>query len=135
MIGTESQERENTSREARDGAVTVASNLPEGDAAEGGESSAQTSEARESVSYDVSETQRETETGPGQVRRITVAVLVNAVPVVGADGVVTQEPRDAAELETLRDLVRSAVGFDEARGDVVTVQSMPFEPQPEARLT
>ncbi|WP_438362906.1 flagellar basal-body MS-ring/collar protein FliF [Nioella halotolerans] len=132
VIGTESQERENTSRDARDGAVTVASNLPEGDAAEGGESSVQTSEARETISYDVSETQRETETGPGQVRRITVAVLVNAVSVVGDDGVVTQEPREAAELETLSDLVRSAVGFDEARGDVVTLQSMPFEPQPEA---
>jgi len=132
MVGSTSEERSDTSRDAGGAAVTIASNLPQGGAADGGGSSAQMSEARESVTYDVSETQRETETGPGRVRRITVAVLVNAVPVVGADGVATQQPRDAAELETLRDLVRSTIGFDEARGDVVTLQSMLFEPQPEA---
>lgn len=132
LVGSTSQESSNTSRDTGDAAVTVASNLPAGAAAQGGGSSAQTSEARESMTYDVSETQRETETGPGRVRRITVAVLVNAVPVVGADGVATQQPRDAVELETLRDLVRSTIGFDEARGDVVTLQSMPFEPQAEA---
>lgn len=133
VIGTDSEESANTSRDAGDAAVTVASNLPEGDAAAGGGgSSAQTSESRERVTYDISETQRETESGPGTVRRITVAVLVNAVPVVGPDGVVQQQPRDAAELQSLRDLVQSVVGYDEARGDVVTLQSMVFEPLDEA---
>lgn len=133
VIGTESEESANTSRNAGESSVTVASNLPEGDAASGGGgSSAQTSETRERVTYDISETQRETESGPGRVRRITVAVLVNAVPVVGPDGVVQQQPRDAEELQSLRDLVQSAVGFDADRGDVVTLQSMVFEPSVEA---
>jgi flagellar M-ring protein FliF len=133
VIGTDSEESSNASRDSGDGAVTVASNLPEGDAAAGGGgSSAQTSETRERVTYDISETQRETESGPGTVRRITVAVLVNAVPVVGPDGVLQQQPRGAEELQSLRDLVQSAVGYDEARGDVVTLQSMVFEPQGEA---
>lgn len=132
VIGTDSEESANTSRDAGVAAVTVASNLPEGDAAAGGGgSSAQTSESRERVTYDISETQRETESGPGTVRRITVAVLVNAVPVVGPDGLVQQQPRGAEELQSLRDLVQSAVGYDEARGDVVTLQSMVFEPQGE----
>lgn len=129
VIGTDSEESSNTSRDAGNAAVTVASNLPEGDAAAGGGSSEQTSETRERVTYDISETQRETESGPGTVRRITVAVLVNAVPIVGPDGVMQQQPRDADELQSLRDLVQSAVGYDEARGDVVTLQSMVFEPQ------
>ena len=129
VIGTESEESSNSSSEAGDAAVTVASNLPDGDgAAGGGGSSANTSETRERITYDISETQRETESAPGAVRRITVAVLVNAVPVTDADGVLRREPRDATELESLRDLVQSAIGFDEARGDVVTVQSMVFEP-------
>lgn len=132
VIGTETEESTNTSRETGDGAVTIASNLPEGDEANGRGATAQSAEARESVTYDVSETQRETETGPGRVRRITVAVLVNAVPVVGADGVITEQPRDPEELALLRDLVRSAVGFDEARGDVVTLQSLAFQPEPDA---
>ena len=36
-------------------------------------------------------------------------------------------PRPAPEIEALEALVRSAVGFDDARGDTVTVQSMAFD--------
>ncbi len=132
IIGTESEEMTNSSSENGSGAVTVASNLPEGDAAggEGGRSTLQNSETRESVTYDVSEIQRETESGPGTIRRISVAVLVNAVSAPNADGILETAPRDAAELASLQALVRSAIGFDEARGDVVTIESMAFEPVP-----
>ncbi len=130
VVGTESEEMANTSRESGEAAVTVASNLPDGDGAagEGGSSTLQSSETRERVTYDVSETQRETESGPGSIRRITVAVLVNAVPVVGADGVIVRQPRPQEELAALQSLVGSTIGFDEARGDVVTIQSLAFEP-------
>lgn len=136
VIGTESEEMTNSSSESGSGAVTVASNLPEGDAgrADGGRSSLQNSETRERVTYDVSEIQRETESGPGTIRRISVAVLVNAVSVPNADGIVETVPRDAAELASLQALVQSAIGFDEARGDVVTIESMPFEPVAEAGM-
>ena len=132
IIGTESEEMTNRSSENGSGAVTVASNLPEGDAAggEGGRSTLQNSETRESVTYDVSEIQRETESGPGTIRRISVAVLVNAVSAPNADGILETAPRDAAELASLQALVRSAIGYDEARGDVVTIESMAFEPVP-----
>ncbi len=134
IIGTESEENTNNSREAGQAAVTVASNLPDGDAAagEGGGSTLQSSETRERVTYDISETQREIENGPGRISRISVAVLVNSVPVVGEDGVLREQPRDAAELESLQSLVESAIGFDAQRGDVVTLQSMVFEPVPVA---
>jgi len=133
VIGTESEEMTNSSLENGNGAVTVASNLPEGDAAggAGGNSSLQNTESRERVTYDVSEIQREVENGPGAIRRISVAVLVNAVPVVGPDGIVQAQPRDAAELGSLQALVQSAIGFDAERGDTVTIQSMAFEPLPD----
>lgn len=136
VIGTESEEMTNSSTESGDGAVTVASNLPEGDAAGsgGGSSSLQNTETRERVTYDVSEIQREVENGPGAIRRISVAVLVNAVPVAGPDGILQAQPRDAAELESLQALVQSAIGFDAARGDTVTIQSMAFEPLPDQGL-
>lgn len=136
VIGTESEEMTNSSTESGSGAVTVASNLPQGDAAggEGGNSSLQNTESRERVTYDVSEIQREVENGPGAIRRISVAVLVNAVPVAGPDGIVQLQPRDAAELESLQALVQSAIGFDATRGDSVTIQSMAFEPLPEQTL-
>ena len=110
------------------GAVTVASNLPDGDAAGGQGQSAQNSESRERVNFEVSETQREILRAPGGVTRITVAVLVDGVRAELADGTEEWRPRSPEELASLRDLVASAVGFDEARGDVITLKSLPFQP-------
>lgn len=108
-------------------AVTVASNLPEGDAASGEASQSQNAETRERVNYEVSETQRELVRVPGDIRRMTVAVLVDSLhPAEAGDGAPTERP--AAELADLRDLVASAVGLNEARGDVLTLKSMAFEP-------
>jgi flagellar M-ring protein FliF len=128
IVATETEERDNTARDTATGGVTVASNLPEGDgAADGGESSSQTSESRERVTYDMSEVQREIERGPGDIRRLSVAVLLNGVTDVGADGIATRVPRPAEEIAALRSLVESAVGFDAERGDTVTVESMVFD--------
>jgi flagellar M-ring protein FliF len=126
VISTDTEERSGTSSQ-NDGEVTVASNLPEGDAAGGGESS-QNSETRERMNFEVSETTREVIRAPGSIRRISVAVLVDGVEVTAADGSAAVEPRSDEELAVLRDLVASAVGFDEARGDVITLRSLTFEP-------
>lgn len=128
VIATDSEETSNTSQNTAGGAVTVASNLPEGDAEGGGEgSSEQGTESRERVNYDVSEIQREVQAGPERVRRISVAVLINGVPNVDGNGAETVAPRSDEELAALESLVRSAIGFDEARGDQVTIQSMAFQ--------
>jgi len=111
--------------------VTVASNLPDGDAGgAGGTASNENSETRALTNFEVSETQRELRRGPGAVKRLTIAVLVNDTTVTNPDGSTTTEPRSADELADLQDLVASAVGFDEARGDQLTLRSMPFEPTP-----
>ncbi len=128
-ISTEVEERANTSNDSRAGDVTVASNLPTGDAAgTGGSSANENTENRTLTNYEVSETQRAVTRGPGAVRRLTVAVLVNDASGVDASGAVVTTPRSDDELAALRDLVASAVGFDEARGDVLTLKSMAFEP-------
>jgi flagellar M-ring protein FliF len=129
VISSESEERTNSASGTPPG-VTVASNLPEGDGAEGEGSRSQGSETRERVNYEVSETARELLRTPGGVRRLTVAVLVDGIR--APDG--TWTPRSDAELADLRDLVASAVGHDEARGDRITIKSMEFEalPQPGA---
>ena len=132
VIATDSEESSNTSQNSGSGATTVASNLPEGDAAGGSDgSSEQGTETRERVNYDVSEFQREVEAGPERVRRVSVAVLINGVATVDANGTEVVEPREDAELEALDALVRSAIGFDEERGDQVTIRSMAFEIPPE----
>ncbi len=78
------------------GDVTVASNLPEGDAASGSNGQAQASETRERVNYEVSETQRELLREPGGIRRLTVAVLIDG------ETVVAQTARPAGRREATR---------------------------------
>lgn len=123
-ISTETEERSDSSQNQAGGSVTVASNLPDGDAAESEGSNTQASETRERVNYEVSETEHEILKAPGAVRRLTVAVLVNALSSSDANGTPVFEPRPESELEALRDLVASAVGFQEDRGDVITIKSM-----------
>lgn len=60
-----------------------------------------------------------------KVERLAVAVVVDGMTQT-VDGVTETVPRSDEELAKLTALVKSAVGFDEARGDVVTVQSVPF---------
>jgi flagellar M-ring protein FliF len=67
---------------------------------------------------------------PGDVRKISVAVLVDGISTVAADGAVSWTARPEAELAQLSELVRSAIGFDAGRGDVVTVSSLQFSPVP-----
>lgn len=130
-ISTETQEKTGTSSESAQD-VTVASNLPEGDAAAGSGTQSQNSETRERVNFEVSETQRELIRGPGTVRRLTVAVLVDGLRVTDAEGAISWQPRPEEELSVLRELVASAVGLDESRGDVLTLKSLAFEATPEA---
>jgi flagellar M-ring protein FliF len=128
-ISSETEERSGSSTDPG-GDVTVASNLPEGDAASGAQGQSQTSETRERINYEVSEVQREVLRSPGSVRRLTVAVMVDGVTTIAADGTRAWAPRSDDELATLRELVASAVGLDEARGDVLTLKSLEFQPLP-----
>ena len=141
VISTDSEE---TTRESSNsgagGAVTVASNLPEGDAGGAGSSSnAQNASTRERINYDVSATEREIKRGPGAIKRISVAVIVDGTTTTDADGGTEWQPRSADELNALKQLVESAVGFDAERGDTISLQTLQFnqayQQVPEAEFT
>lgn len=124
VISTDTEERTRNSNEAGNGNVTVASNLPGGDIAGGDSASSQDSETRERINYEVSETERAITRAAGAVKRITVAVLVNRDVEGTGEGETSPVERSPEEIEALRELVASAVGFDEGRGDVITIKSM-----------
>ena len=131
-ISTDVEESTSRSSDSAQGDVTVASNLPDGDAGQNnGSSSSEEATNRALTNYEVSETSREIIRAPGDIRRLTVAVLVNDLTVTDAEGATQVQPRTTEELDALRELVASAVGFDEERGDVITIRSMSFEPLPE----
>ncbi|PQV57099.1 flagellar M-ring protein FliF [Defluviimonas denitrificans] len=130
-ISTDTLENSNSSTDSGNGAVTVASNLPTGNAAAGnGSAQSQSNDTRERTNFEVSETTREVIRAPGAIRRLTVAVLIDGVADPQDPAVKT--PRSEEEIAALHDLVAAAVGFDSARGDVITVKSMGFEPAPDA---
>jgi flagellar M-ring protein FliF len=60
------------------------------------------------------------------VRRLSVAVLVDGVYTPDQNGDLVYAPRSAEELERIALLVRSAVGYDEGRGDTVEVVNLRF---------
>ena len=125
---TESREETREDRGADGNDIGVAGNLPAelADAGAGQTSSNSLARTDEIVNYEIGSTQSETVREPGDVRRVSVAVLVNGIYNVADDGTVTYEERPAEELERLEALVRSAVGFDAERGDTVSVDSLRF---------
>jgi flagellar M-ring protein FliF len=89
----------------------------------------------ESDTYGVSKTVRHTVEGPGRIRRMTAAIVVNdrmAQPAQGSKPA-TWQGRPAEEMNHLTALAQASVGFDKARGDSLTVEDLPFDdnrPQP-----
>ncbi|KEJ90540.1 flagellar basal-body MS-ring/collar protein FliF [Sulfitobacter donghicola] len=127
-ISSDTEERTNTAEGTGGGDVTVASNLPDQGGDGGGDkSSSQNSETRERINYEVSETEREIIRAPGAIKRLSVAVLVNETTALNDAGQQVSQPRDPEEMEALRELVSSAVGFDEERGDIITLKSMALQ--------
>jgi flagellar M-ring protein FliF len=75
--------------------------------------------------WEVDRVARKTVAPPGEVRRVNVAVLLNN-KVTAGPGAGPGVPRSPEELVKLESLVKRAVGFDEVRGDVVTVSNTEF---------
>lgn len=126
LISQVTEETSDQSNSAGPEAVTAASNLPDAGDADGETSQASRSETRQQANYEVSQITRELSRQPGATRRLTVAVLINGVTRTDAQGKAQLVPRSEAELEALRELVASAVGYDDSRGDLITVKSLPF---------
>lgn len=99
-------------------AVTVASNVPDASGLQGEGSSKSGSESRSTTNYEVSETITEIVKTPGEIKRMSVAVLVNEGALKGENLPET--------IETLRLLIGSAVGINFDRGDQITLQAQPF---------
>jgi flagellar M-ring protein FliF len=83
------------------------------------------------VSYEVSKSVRKIVEPFGDIKRISLAVLVDGKyeKVKGAKGKEDLKyiPRSQKELDTIRNMVLRAAGFSEERGDKIEVLNMPFE--------
>ena len=120
---------------APQGVPGAASNTPEAAAAAAAEPAPAAATAngpgsRSAVrNYEIDRTLTHTRQAPGRIRRVTAAVLVDNAAQVAADGKSAPaqgRPLSAEELARIETLVQQAIGFDAARGDVVSVVNAPF---------
>jgi flagellar M-ring protein FliF len=83
----------------------------------------------EAGTYAATKTMRHVIEGPGRVRRLTAAIVVNdrlAQP-ESQEKTAQWQPRSPEELRNLTALAQAAVGFDAARGDLLEVEDLAFE--------
>ena len=86
---------------------------------------------RRTRNFEMDRTLSHTKQPFGGIQRLSVAVLIAEKTITDDEGNVVPEKLDDAELEAMTKLVRDAVGYDEKRGDTVSVSSMAFWQPPE----
>ena len=78
--------------------------------------------------FEVTESDAKHIDAPGKVTRISVAVLVNVPNTVAAPGTNAPFAVAAADVTKIRNVVAAAAGINAARGDVISVEAVPFNP-------
>jgi flagellar M-ring protein FliF len=126
------EESSNESDREQDGAVSASAAIPDGTSSdeEGRTSQAAAVRTEETINYEVSRTTRTQVREGGEIQRISVAVAVDGVSAVNDAGEVSWTPRSAEELERIEALAKTAIGFDERRGDAVEVANVQFARAP-----
>ncbi|CAO3357486.1 flagellar basal-body MS-ring/collar protein FliF [Azospirillum melinis] len=108
--------------------VTVDQNLPTAQASSSASplSSNKSNRNEETINYEITKTTKSHVREAGQVRRLSVAVLVDGTYQISKDAPPAYQPRSEQEIESIKALVRSAVGLDAVRGDSLEVINMRF---------
>lgn len=130
-----SQTREESSATAdNSGQVTVNNELPGN---QNGDNAArakdQSKKSEETNNYEISRTTKTEVTEAGRVNRISVAVLVDGAYSKNEKGELVYQDRPKEQLDRIAALVRSAIGFDQKRGDQVEVVNLRFAEPPTAQ--
>jgi flagellar M-ring protein FliF len=135
VIRSSQNRTENSQTSEANGAVTVGNELPgaagQNQGAQPGPKDA-SSKNEEVVNYEISRTTRTEVLEGGRVKKLSVAVLVDGTYTRSPAGELTYQPRPPEDLERIGQLVRTAVGFDQARGDKVEVVNLRFAEAPPA---
>ena len=143
VIRSSQTREESSSNSDKDNQVSVGNELPganqrqqqqQQQGAQGAQPPAaprdETKKSEEIVNYEISKTTKTEVIEGGRVNRISVAVLVDGTYNKNDKGEVTYQPRSKEEIDQIAALVRSAIGFDQKRGDQVEVVNLPFAEAP-----
>ena len=124
----ETEEKEQSGEKEAASNTTAANNLPNAQANQGSNGSSRMVDKTDATTnYEISKTVQNHIEEAGKVNKLSVAVMV--------DGTYTEDPktnkqtyapRSAEELKQIETLVKSAIGYDEKRGDNVQIVNMRF---------
>jgi flagellar M-ring protein FliF len=85
---------------------------------------------KETVNYEINHVNRQIIRTPGSIKKLSVAVVVDGAYEMKPDKDGNMAPvfvgRSAEELKSVEEIVKKAVGYDEARGDQIAVSNAPF---------
>jgi len=137
-----SQTREESSAGGllQEGPVSVGNELPGGQqAAQGQAPNTQAArdaakKSEEIVNYEISRSTKTEVTEGGRIKRISAAVLVDGSYAKNDKGDTVYQPRGKEELDRIAALVRTAIGFDQKRGDQIEVVNLRFAEAPAAPI-
>ncbi len=128
MRSSQTREESSGATDSKEGQVSVGNELPnapqrQGDAVATRE---QMRKSEEIVNYEISRSTKTEVTEGGRINRVSVAVLVDGTYSKNDRGETAYQPRDKDEIDRIAALVRSAIGFDQKRGDQVEVVNLRF---------
>lgn len=82
------------------------------------------------INYEVDKTVQHTQQSTGSIKRLTAAVVVNYRKKIDENGEVANEPLSEDEIKEINSLVKEAMGYNEKRGDSLTVTNSVFTTEP-----
>ncbi len=134
----QTQEQASTGNTAPIGIPGALSNQPPGagttdpNQAQGkGNEAPKSTSAKTTRNYELDKTITHSKAAPGQLRRLSVAVLVDDQVSVNEAGESVRTPLSEEQIATLTNIVKEAIGFDAKRGDSVAVFNQSFQPMEE----
>ncbi len=130
-IRNEQRTQEKTMSPQTGGIPGVLSNQP-GQGQTTASQNIQSQRQQESINYEVSKSISKILQSTGQIKKISVAVLVDGI-YKDEKGKKVYTPRSEEEIKKYQELVRAAIGYNKERGDLIIVESMPFESIPEEK--
>ena len=137
VVRSQASLSDNSTTTEQNAPVTVSQNIPNGDSVlQGNGSQTQNAKSEETVNYEISKVVRNKVKNSGTIKRLTAAVVVDGFYERDAEGKRVYKSRSEEEMRQLTELVKSAVGYNPERGDMVEVENIRFASvEPEAEKT
>lgn len=127
VVRSQTSVTEEGASNSRETPVSVSQNVPNADVVNNsGGSYSNNARTEEVINYEISKVIRNKVRNNGEIKRMSVAVLVDGIYETDAEGKKVYRPRTAEEMDKIIALVKSAAGYDADRGDKVEVENMRF---------